>query len=135
MSKSIKLKNDVYLDSKALYLKRYYMTINSTYVYDADLSYRCIRIGNFVILTIDTIAFKQQIAQHATLLASGLPKAKTYTVFVLNYCRDANTDGMCRCAINTNGEMQTHWGNITNYGESANKQYSGLVIYETSDAN
>lgn len=135
MSKSIKLKNGVYLDSKALYLKRYYMTINSTYVYDTDLSYRCIRIGNFVILTIDTIAFKEQITQTATLLASGLPKAKAYTIFILNYGRDTNSNGMCRCGVNLNGELVTHWGNITQVGDSANKQYNGLVIYETSDAN
>lgn len=135
MSKSFKLKNNIYLDGKSVYLKRYYGNFNNDYVYSSDLSYKCLRLGSYVFLIIDTIAFTQNITQTYTVFATGFPKAKSNTIFYLDYGTIETTQlyDRARVAITQDGNLQTHWGNINHYGNSADVQYHGFVIYETSE--
>jgi hypothetical protein len=110
------------------------LTPNTTYTYSADLDVVYIKINKYVLLHIRNIGFNQFIQGNGIVLGSGLPKPKEYTVSYLHY--NLNSDSTYeqpRVAINFNGELVVHWGTMAHYGESANKNYSGFVFYETTD--
>lgn len=105
------------------------LTFNEEYVYSSDLGYMCFKIGNLVFLNIYTIAFKKEVPNF-TWLIEGLPKTNTYPIFYLNGgCTASGTTA--RCSITEQGRAQTFWGAPTSYGDSANKQYYGTIIYRT----
>ena len=130
MSKSIKLKNNIFLDCRSLYMKFYTLSFNSDYVYSADLDYICFRIGNIVILKINTIAFKANMPNYTPFI-TGLPTANGYIISYL-FGGNASVGKTLRIDISYN-LVQTHWTGDNDYGDSPNKQYSGMIIYTTSD--
>ena len=109
-------------------LKENAIYINDDVTYSQELGINCITIGNYVLLDIKIIAFKREPSNYEILLY-GLPPAKNYTIFGLFGLISATGDS-CRLAITQDGKLQTHWGNPHQYGDAANKQYSGFVIYE-----
>ena len=106
------------------------LTINEDYVYSTDLDYICVKIGNIVLLKINTIAFKQKMS-NGTVFLSGLPKPKQATITYLSGGMEAEGDAI-RILINNNA-MNIHHSTMEYYGDSANKQYFGTFIYETNE--
>ena len=107
------------------------MTINEGYVYTSDLSYIVVRIGKIVILNIRTIGFKS-VVPHGGKIIYGLPPAKNGVLFYLYGGNTAKGDTM-RLYIDESGEVNVHYGSNSYYGNSADAQYSGTLIYETTD--
>lgn len=108
------------------------LNFNEEYVYSTDLSYICFKIGKMVFVNINTIAFKTTIPNEA-LIVSGLPIAKTpYLTYPIQGARGA-TDDSARVLMNTLGELHIHYGSPSQYGDSANKQYTCTFFYETVD--
>jgi hypothetical protein len=112
--------------------QRIYPTFNHDYVYSTDLQYHCYKVGKMVFFNIHTIAFKQE-ATHGVVFIHNLPKANEHVIW---YLKGGNGgDGTpVRCAVNPMGEVMIHYGSTGGiYGESANKQFTGIVIYETNE--
>jgi len=111
-------------------VRKYDLTINSDYIYSEDLSMDCFRIGQYVILTIKTIAFKVNPPNFAVLV-SGLPTPKYSTISYLT----PGYPGYNRARVAVyEHNLQTHWSAEVNLiGDHANNQYFGTFIYETSD--
>ena len=142
MSKSIKLKNNNYLDSTSIVYNRQKLSdildiqtiplsVNTDYVYIEDLQYMCVKIGKLVILNIRTLGFKQPIPNYQPIIY-GLPKPNEYTIIYLYGGNGANGCTV-RLAINGDGNIQTHWSPEPQYGDSANKQYGGTLIYKVNE--
>lgn len=107
------------------------LTINTDYVYSTDWDYTCIKIGNVVFLSINTIAFKVGNIPNFSVLLSNLPKPSTSHIFYLAP-RHANIEDF-RASINQNGQLLKHYTADPEYGDSTNKQYHGSIIYFTND--
>lgn len=142
MSKSIKLKNDTYIDSSSiahnkeklsdiLNTESRILIFNEEYVYSSDLQYDCFKIGKMVVLNIHTIGFKQNL-NHGELLISGLPKPNEAIIFHF-YGGNESSGLTIRCVLDTNGNILTHYGGTTSVGSSANKQFGGTFIYRTNE--
>lgn len=140
MAKSYKLKGDNYLDSSNVFYEHTSLedilnqnskslTINQEYIDISNLSYVCFVLGKVVILYFGAIAFKKQIDNYVNII-TGLPKPETYIVCSLNGIVSAEGSS-CRLGITLNGELRTHWGSPAHYGDVANKQYSGIIVYKT----
>ena len=129
MPRSIRFSNDTYLDSKSgIRIKRLYPTFDSEYVYtNQDFGYIAFQIGRLVFIFIQSIAFKKEIGNFVPFI-TGLPIPTDYNI---EYLLGSNTMPSIRVSI-TNGVVQTHW-TVVEYGDSANKQYSGLLVYETNE--
>lgn len=113
--------------------KQLYLTFNNDYVYSTDLEYICFKIGKIVILNIRTIAFKTALS-HESVILRGLPIPKNYSIFYLYGGQNSlGATASVRCAVNTYGDVAAHYSGTDLVGESANKQFSGIVIYETTD--
>lgn len=106
------------------------MTVNKEYVYTSDLSYIVVRIGKIVILNIRTIGFKS-VVPHGGKIIYGLPPAKNGVIFYLYGGNVAKGDTM-RVFVDENGEVNVHYESNTYYGSSSDRQYGGIVIYETN---
>ena len=143
MSKSIKLKNDTYIDSSGiahnkeklsdiLNTESRILTFNEEYVYSTDLEYYCLKIGKVVFLNIRTIAFKKGFEETGTQFISGLPKPSAYLVFYLYGGMEASGTAL-RCAITPEGIIVNHYSSPTSVGNSASRQYGGTLIYLTTD--
>ena len=117
--------------NEILKTKNINLTVNMDYVYSTDLDYTCIKIGNVAFLSINTIAFKVGNIPNFGVLLSNLPKPSTGHIFYLAPIH-ANI-GHFRVAINPDGQLLRHWTGDPEYGDSANKQYSGTIIYFTND--
>lgn len=110
------------------------LTFSDEYVYssESDLNYVCFKIGKLVCVNINTIAFKTSIPNEA-LIISGLPIAKIpYLTFPILGARGAETNS-ARVIMNELGELHIHYGSPSQYGDSANKQYTCTFFYETVD--
>ena len=107
------------------------MTVNEEYVYTSGLSYMVVRIGKMVILNIRTIGFKS-VVPHGGKIIYGLPPAKNGVIFYLYGGNTAKGD-TTRIYIDANGDANVHYGSNTYYGNSADAQYGGTIIYETTD--
>lgn len=108
------------------------LTFSDEYVYSSDLSYICFKIGKLVCVNINVIAFKTTIPNGA-LIISGLPIAKTpYLAYSIQGARGA-TDDSARVIMNELGELHIHYGSPSQYGDSANKQYTCTFFYEAVD--
>ena len=143
MSKSIKLKNDTYIDSSSivhnkeklsdiLNTESRILTFNEEYVYSTDLEYYCLKIGKVVFLNIRTIAFKKGFEKTGTQFISGLPKPSTYLIFYLYGGAEASGTAL-RCAITPEGTIVNHYSIALGVGDSANRQYGGTLIYLTNE--
>lgn len=141
MSKSIKLSNDNYLDSSSIVYNKQLLsdilniqeipiTFDTNYVYSSDLQYTCVKIGKLVILNFHTIAFKQLIPNFQSLV-TGLPKPNEVIIFYL-YGGNSASGSTLRLSIATDGIIHSHYASDVVYGDSASKQYSGILIYKTS---
>lgn len=121
------------INDKLLKTKNINLTINTDYVYSTDWDYTCIKIGNVVFLSINTIAFKVGNIPNdgSGVILSNLPKPSTDHIFLLSP-RRANIDHF-RVCINRNGQLVRHYAADPEYGDSANKQYGGTIIYLTND--
>lgn len=108
------------------------LTFNEDYVYNTDLEYYCLKIGKVVFLNIRTIAFKQSPAESGTQLISGLPKPNNYSIFYLHGGNNASSSSV-RCSVNIEGNIVTHYTNISYVGDSSNSQYDGTLIYLTNE--
>lgn len=142
MSKSIKFKNDNYLDSTSIVHNRQLLSdilniqeipinFNTDYIYLSDLQYICVKIGKLVILNIHTIAFKQLIPNSQSLI-TGLPCTLGNNIIFYLFGGNGASGQTLRLALIENGNIQTHWAPDVVYGDSSNKQYSGILIYKTS---
>lgn len=108
------------------------LTFSDEYVYSSDLNYICFKIGKLVYVNINTIAFKTSIPNEA-LIISGLPMPKIAdATYPIQGARGAETDS-ARVLMNTFGELKIHYGSPSQYGDSANKQYTCTFFYETVD--
>lgn len=142
MSKLIKLENENYIDSSSIVYNRQKLSdildiqtipisVNTDYVYYNDMQYTCVKIGKLVILNIQTVAFTQEIPNYQEIIY-GLPKPINAIVFYLFGGNVANGNTV-RLGLNPNGNIQTHWSPAILYGDSANKQYGGILIYKTNE--
>ena len=145
MSKSLKLKDNNYLDSSSimhhrkslediLNIETISLYVNEDYVYLSDLQYMCVKIGKLVILNIRTLAFKQEIPNYQEIIY-GLPKPSEYTIVYL-YGGNGASGATMRLGISDNGNsgvIKTHWSPSPIYGDSANNQYGGTIIYKTNE--
>lgn len=108
------------------------LNFNEEYVYSTDLSYICFKIGKIVFVNINIIAFKILIP-NGGLIISGLPIAKTpYFAFPILGALGAENNS-ARVIMNELGELHIHYGSPSQYGDSANKQYTCTFFYETVD--
>lgn len=111
----------------------YNLTFNSDYIYNTDLSYICVKIGNVVILNIYTLGFKSaDYAEINEVLISGLPKPIAPIPFSMYGSVEAEGD-TGRFKLNDNGQITSWYWNISQYGSSANKQYGTTLVYLTND--
>lgn len=142
MSKSIKLKNETYLDSSSivhnkeklsdiLNTESITLTFNEEYVYSTDREYYCLKIGKVIFLNIRTIAFKKGF-EKTTQFISGLPKPRAYLIFYLHGGMEASGTAL-RCGITAEGTICNHYSSPTGVGDSANRQYGGTLIYLTNE--
>lgn len=141
MSKSIKLKDNTYLDSSSIVhnkellsdiinISKINLQFDSDYIYTNELSYICFKIGKICILNIYYIAFKSDMENYKQFIL-GLPKPKDNILFYLYGGLEAKGSAI-RCGLNcSSGNIGKHWSDSIIYGDSANKQYSGILIYET----
>ena len=87
---------------------------------------RYVRIGNIVIVNFSEVNINQNITQHATVLATGLPKASTGELSLLtNY----QTGTYLRISITTSGNIQNHYSNVN----ASNNVWYGTLIYITNE--
>ena len=119
------------INDKLLKTKNINLTINTDYVYSTDWDYNCMKIGNVVFLSINTIAFTVGDIPNYGVLLSNLPKPSAEHIFLLAP-RHANI-GHFRVRINLNGQLVRHWTGDPEYGSSSNNQYNGSIIYFTND--
>lgn len=129
-SSSIKINqnsNNIKLDIDFTY---YTLTPNNNYVYSTDLEYICVKIGNLVILNINTMAFSASVDNNFTTLFSGLPPSITGTIGYL--IPNDHTYDLFRVRITDSGTLINHWANPNKYGNSSGFQYSGIIMYFTS---
>ena len=118
------------INDKLLKTENINLTINTDYIYSADLDYTCIKIGNVVFLSINTIAFKVGDIPNSGVLLSNLPKPINGHIFLL---MPRNTGNSLRVRIDESGNLVRHYSSPPEYGDSANKQYGGTIIYFTND--
>lgn len=118
------------INDKLLKTKNINLTINTDYVYSTDWDYNCMKIGNVVFLSINTIAFKVEDIPNYGVLLSNLPKPINEHIFLLI---PRNTGNSFRVRINGSGNLVRHYSSHPEYGNSANKQYGGTIIYFTND--
>ena len=105
---------------------------SAEYVYSKSLSYVCFNIGKLVCVNINTIAFKTAVP-NGTIIVSGLPKPKIVDmIYPIQGARGAANDS-ARVLMNSFGELKIHYGSPSQYGNSANKQYTCTFFYETVD--
>ena len=116
--------------NEILKTKNINLTVNTDYVYTTDLDYTCIKIGNVVFLSINTIAFKVGDIPNDGVFLSNLPKPSTAHIF---YLEPRYAGEHFRVSINPDGQLERHWTVDPEHGDSANKQYHGSIIYFTND--
>lgn len=115
--------------SEILDIQEIPLTINDEYVYSDDFTVYCYKIGKLVIIEFGAIAFKSVPPNYTTII-SGVPQAVSTTIFSLFGNNGAKGDAV-RLRISSNNVI-THWGSPSHYSDSANKQYSGVVMYKTN---
>lgn len=115
--------------SEILDIQEIPLTINDEYVYSDDFTVYCYKIGKLVIIEFGAIAFKSVPPNYTTII-SGVPQAVSTTIFSLFGSNSAKGDTV-RLRISSNNVI-THWGPPSHYSNSANKQYSGVVMYKTN---
>ncbi len=90
-------------------------------------TFKYTKIGNIVIVTLYDIIIAQDITQHATILATGLPKAIAFQMgLLINY----DTGARFRVGITESGNFQNHWSNVN---ASNNSSWYGTLIYITNE--
>jgi hypothetical protein len=107
------------------------LVVNEEKVYAQDLSYKITKINGMVFVNIYSVGFKT-IINNGDLLFYGLPKPKIYTVFMM-FGSNNSSGKTVRCALTNEGQVLCHWGGTDSYGDSANKQFSCMFMYEAVD--
>ena len=87
---------------------------------------RYVRIGNIVIVNFNEVSINQNITQHATDLATGLPKA---SIGGLSLLTNFDTGEHLRILITGTGNIQNHWSNAN----ASNNVWYGTLIYMTNE--
>ena len=87
---------------------------------------RYVRIGNIVIVNFDAVSINQNITQHPTVLATGLPKATNFGLALLT---NFDTGAYLRIGITESGNIQTHWSNAN----ASDNTWYGTLIYVTNE--
>jgi hypothetical protein len=85
-----------------------------------------VKIGNIVIVNFNEVNINQNITQHATVLATGLPKASTGELSLLT---NFDTGEYLRILITDTGNIQNHWSNAN----ASNNVWYGTLIYITNE--
>lgn len=85
-----------------------------------------VKIGNIVIVNFNEVNINQNITQHATVLATGLPKASTGGLSLLT---NFDTGEYLRILITDTGNIQNHWSNAN----ASNNVWYGTLIYVTNE--
>lgn len=131
---SINVDGDEIYNLKSQTPQKITLSFNDTYVYTSDLQYICFKLGNLAFVFINVLAFRvgaiADLPNYA-VLATGLPRPSRTEVFYLQ--PSGKSDNKFRADITVNGNMQRHWSADPVYGDSANRQYSGFIVYETID--
>ena len=141
MSKSYKLKDGNYIDStgivhnkkllsEILDIQEIPLAINENYVYSTDFDVYCYKVGKLVIIEFCEMAFKTSPETGETII-SGVPTPISPTTFSLFGNNLAKGDTV-RLHIRSN-DINIHFKSPEHYANSANKQYSGVVIYKTNE--
>ena len=87
------------------------------------------KIGNVVTVTIgDLYGNSTQITGDGTTLITGLPKAKSAKVFIL---QSYSTFEQVRVRITPSGQICLHYSSLP--VTSSSKQFYGTITYETTD--
>ena len=130
---SIKVDGNEIYNLKLQTPQKIILSFNTTYVYDTDLDYTCFRLGKLVFLFINTLAFRvgaiADFPNYSTII-SGLPSPAQTKIF---YLQPSGNYNRFRANVTTAGNMKRHWSSDPSYGDSANKQYSGFIVYETTE--
>lgn len=84
------------------------------------------KIGNIVIVNFYDVNIKQNITQHATVLATGLPKSTNVELALLT---NFQTGAYLRISITDTGNIQNHWSNTN----ASNNEWYGTLIYITNE--
>ena len=87
---------------------------------------RYVRIGNIVIVNFNEVSINQNITQHATVLATGLPKA---SIGGLSLLTNFDTGEYLRIIITEAGNIQNHWSTAN----TSNNVWYGTLIYVTNE--
>ena len=87
---------------------------------------RYVRIGNIVIVNFDDVNINQNISQHATVLATGLPKSINFGLALLT---NFDTGAYLRIGITESGNIQNHWSTAN----TSNNVWYGTLIYVTNE--
>lgn len=120
------------INEKLIKPKKYDITLNNEYLYEANFSVDCFKIGNLAFVSVNTIAFKTSELDNYSILFSGLPKPKQQKIFLLYAFRGTSRDCI-RVRIDASGNVVLHWSNVPNAGSADNIQYGGTLIYETAE--
>jgi len=89
---------------------------------------RYAKLGNIVIVNFTDVEANGSIANHADILATGLPNSNVYLVSaLLNY---ATPSKPMRIAITTDGKIQTHYSNTFSASDSTG--FYGTIVYMTN---
>ena len=87
---------------------------------------RYVRIGNIVIVNFNEVSINQNITQHATVLATGLPKSIDFGLALLT---NFDTGAYLRIGITESGNIQNHYS----YSNTSNNCWYGTLIYVTNE--
>ena len=142
MSKSIKFKNNVYLDSSNIVYKRkslksileqpsITLQFNTNFIYTTDLEYDCYKLGKMVFVNFHTIAFKA-VPTATDWVISNLPHPSNIIISYLIGCRDCQGTTW-RYKVETDGCILPHYTSAPVVGSTQNKQYYGVLIYQAKE--
>lgn len=135
---NVSLSEEPVTDKEATYFKvvdtsPISLNINTEYVYSSDLNVTCFQIGNYVFLDMNVIAFNQEVP-HLGVIMTGLPiPKKSEHCYIYGGMGSTTTREASRLLLDTNGELMLWHSIVANYGESSNRQYSGILVYEVAD--
>ena len=106
------------------------LVVNEEKVYTQDLTYKIVKMNGMVFVNIYCLGFKTVI-ENGDLLFYGLPKPKGYPIFMM-FGNNNSAGKTVRCALTTEGQVVCHWGGTDSYGDSANKQFGCMFMYEAA---
>lgn len=81
-----------------------------------------LKVGKLVFGALQDLTCAADQATHGTIIFSGLPPAKTYTLFIIN--QQGAAPAPCRVGVNTSGQIVIHYGTV-----KTGSQYYAMFHY------